>query len=300
MLQIWTTRSNICNMPHVEPGPKSLILDLLSTLRTGSMPVSALVRGASLFGIGENRLRVALARLLAAGQVERDERGRYRLGSAALAVNRQVTGWRDLESLRRHWDGDWIALHTASLAGADRSSRTRRARALRFGGFRTLARDLWLRPDNLAGGVSAARERLLDLGVEPGCAIFVARDLGDDLESRAHALWPTDELRAGYRDSLARIEQSRERLSRVPPEQAMVESFLLGGAVIRQLVLDPLLPDEILPADERRTLIAAMRDYDRFGRTCWAPFLREAGVEGRRAPAHLGSDRDLTMTGGSM
>ena len=39
------------------------------------MPVRALVAAASPFEIEENSLRVALARLLAAGTVERDERG---------------------------------------------------------------------------------------------------------------------------------------------------------------------------------------------------------------------------------
>ena len=57
------------------PSPRSLVLDLLSTLRRGSMPVRALVEAAALFGIAENSLRVSLARLLAEGRVARDRRG---------------------------------------------------------------------------------------------------------------------------------------------------------------------------------------------------------------------------------
>ena len=68
------------------PTARSLILDLLSTLRRGAAPVRALVAAAGLFGIGENSLRVALARLLAAGMVERDARGQYRLGPGARAA----------------------------------------------------------------------------------------------------------------------------------------------------------------------------------------------------------------------
>ncbi|MGI9591183.1 MAG: PaaX family transcriptional regulator, partial [Myxococcota bacterium] len=68
------------------PRPKSLILDLLSTRRRGSMPVAALVEAAALFGIAEGSLRVALSRLLAEGRVERDERGAYRLGPAAAPL----------------------------------------------------------------------------------------------------------------------------------------------------------------------------------------------------------------------
>ncbi len=67
----------------------------------------------------------------------------------------------------------------------------------------------------------------------------------------------------------------------------MVESFLLGGAVVRELVLDPLLPEPILPAGPRNELVAAMRDYDRMGRAAWADFLRGHGVVHWQAPADL-------------
>ena len=74
----------------MRPTAKSLILDLLSTLRRGSMPVRALVAAGSFFGIEENALRVALTRLLARGLVERDERGQYRAGSRAGALDRWI------------------------------------------------------------------------------------------------------------------------------------------------------------------------------------------------------------------
>ena len=56
------------------------MLDLLSTLPRGAMPVRALVAAGDLFGISENSVRVTLARLLADRLVARDDRGAYRLG----------------------------------------------------------------------------------------------------------------------------------------------------------------------------------------------------------------------------
>ena len=58
-----------------------MILDLLATLKQGSMPVGALVEAGELFGLAANAIRVAVARLLASGEIARDERGRYRLGT---------------------------------------------------------------------------------------------------------------------------------------------------------------------------------------------------------------------------
>jgi len=77
----------------------------------------------------------------------------------------------------------------------------------------------------------------------------------------------------GYRASRRRLEQSAARLSDLPLEAAMTESFRLGGAAIRQIVFDPLLPEPIVPATERRKLVAAMRRYDARGRRVWKSWL---------------------------
>ena len=275
------------------PTAKSLILDLLSTLRGGAMPVRALVEAARLFAIEENNLRVSLARLCAAGVLERDERGLYRIGAPAAAVERQVTSWRRIEDRVCEWSGGWVAAqggHSGSSrsSGSPRGAAGRRsAQALRFLGFRALEGSLMLRPDNLKGGVAQVRDKLLTLGLVEGVAVFGVRDLDAEREEKARGLWDTDALLARYARHSAEIAASQKRLSSLPPEQAMVESFLLGGGVLRQLVLDPLLPEPILPAAPRRELLLAMRDYDRVGRAAWADFLRGHGVVHLQAPADL-------------
>lgn len=270
----------------VAPSAKSLILDLLSTLAGGTMPVGALVEAADLFGIQENALRVALARLLAAGQIERDERGRYRLGAQALPIDRRVTSWRRAAERARPWDGDWLGVHTAGLGPrpAERQVR-RRGRALRFLGFETLAPGLALRPNNLRGGALAVREELRGLGLEAGALVFELAALDPASDARARGLWDATGLCGGYRQSLADLAASEQALQVASEAQAMVESYVLGGRVIRQLVLDPLLPEPIVPTVERDALVLAMRRYDRLGRACWAGFRDRHGLTGRRAPA---------------
>jgi phenylacetic acid degradation operon negative regulatory protein len=268
----------------VRPPAKSFILDMLSTLRGGVIPVRALVSSAALLGIPENNVRVALARLLAAGRVRRDERGRYGLGELAEAVGRQIRSWRDLEERTSRWDGGWIAVHRPAVGG--RSGRARRAeRALRLLGFRTLAPGLEVRPDNLRGGVARVREQLHDLGLDRGTAVFAMRGLDAATEARARRLWDVSALRIGYRRTLAELERSERRLPRLSERAAMVESFLVGGRGIRQLVLDPLLPEPLVPAAERAALVRALRRYDRIGRNCWARFMRDAGAPHFHAPA---------------
>lgn len=263
---------------------RSLILDLLSTLRKGAMPVRALIRAGELFDIPENTLRVALARLLQAGRVDRDERGQYRLGEAAQAVNRRVTGWRDVEDRLLPWGGDWAAVMTAGLPRGDRAAVRRSRRALGLLGFQTLEPGLEVRPDNLVGGVAALRHALRGLGLDAVAPIARLTELDSERDARARGLWDGESLAGSHRAARLAIEQSGERLAALPAGEAMVESFRLGGAALRNIALDPLLPDALAPGDERRRLIAAMKRYDVLGREAWRALLEHHGVTHLRAP----------------
>ncbi len=272
-------------MPSRSPSAKSFVLDLLSTLRRGAMPVRALVESAALFGIAEGSVRVALSRLLGAGLVERDERGLYRLGSAAAPVSGRVAAWRDLDARLRPWSGGWIGVFDARTATApSRALQRRSERALRLSGFRALTRGLSVRPDNLAGGVARVREELAALGLAPGAVVCEMRELDPVSDARARKLWDTDELVAVYRRHRQQLDVSTRRLRGRNAEVAMIESFRVGGAVLRLLAHDPLLPEPIVVAAERSALVAAMRDYDAIGRSSWSGFLSSHGVRQSKAP----------------
>jgi phenylacetic acid degradation operon negative regulatory protein len=275
------------------PTAKSLTLDLLSSLRGAAMPVSALVAAARLFRIDENALRVAIARLLADGQLARDERGQYRLGAAAHAIDRRVLGWRAAELRIAKWTGGWWLVHAAALPPARSVERRARERALALLGFAQLAPGLALRPDNLRASLAELRAELCELGLEPVALVAHVRELDPSADARARSLWKRDAFAASYRRSLAELAASEARLSALPEERAMVESFLLGGRVIRELVLDPLLPEPLAPEVERRALVAAMRRYDRAGRRAWASFMARTGAPHAALPAH--GERTLSL-----
>jgi phenylacetic acid degradation operon negative regulatory protein len=245
------------------------------------MPVRALIAAAGLFGIEANSVRVALARLLTAGTVERDDWGEYRLGDTAQAVQHQVVSWRRLEERVRPWRGGWIGVHASDLA---RSDGRRCERAFRFFGFRQLAPGFEVRPDNLVTTLPELHHQLVSLGLPKRTPVFAIAELDDASAARAGALWDARNLAAEYRRSTSALEVSEARLPKLAAGEAMVESFLLGGRVIRQLVLDPLLPEPIGDVAERRALLAAMRRYDKLGHACWRAFFSEYRVTSLRAP----------------
>ena len=275
----------------MQPTAKSLILDLLSTLRADdAMPVRALVSAGRVFGIAENGLRVALARLLASGLVERNARGSYRLAEAAGPVQGRVAVWRTAEAACCAWDGSWIAVQVPTLPrGAARAS----TRALDFLGLRELESGLWLRPANLRGGTGRVRESLHGLGLDPAAIVFRLDELDAERGARACALWDAVALGRAYATATRRLERSAARLRERDLERAMVESFTLGGEVIRLLTFDPRLPDEIAPGEARRDLVARMKDYDTLGRGAWRDFMREHGAPHARPPINSGSEAHL-------
>ncbi len=271
----------------MRPTAKSLILDLLSTLRGGAMPVRALVAAGALFDVAENSIRVDLARLVARRIVERNERGQYRMAARAEAVQSRVVSWSRLDELVAPWSGGWIAVHTAALPRSDRTAVRRRARAFDLLGFRALEPGLWVRPDNLRGGVEEVRRQLTALGLAPTAPVFVLTHLDSATDRRARGLWDAAALRAGYRSTRRALAASGRSIRALTPERAMVETFLLGGQAIRQLVLDPLLPEPIVATRERRALIRAMRRYDQVGRGCWRQFMRTHDALSGRSPVNL-------------
>ncbi|GAA4409375.1 PaaX family transcriptional regulator C-terminal domain-containing protein [Quisquiliibacterium transsilvanicum] len=257
------------------PNPRNLILNLL--LGAGSEPLSArsAVASCALFGIRENSVRVALVRLAASGLVEAAGRGAYRLGPNAAQLAADLATWRGAEARLSGWNGGWIAVHAGPLGRSDRAALRMRDRALGLLGMRELDRGLHLRPDNLAGGVAAARERLFKLGLEPATAVFVARGLDDARELRARALWDGAALDRGYREARRRLEDWLARADALEPEVAARESFLLGNDAIRQLVFDPLLPSPLVDADARHRFIDAVVRFDAAGQSIWKRFREE-------------------------
>jgi len=209
-----------------------------------------------------------------------------------------VASWRRIEDRTTRWDGRWLAVltgHSSYSTSAGRTVRRGDERALRWLGFERLQRGVSIRPANLSESAGTTQARLVELGLRPECGIGLLDDLDASTEARARALWNTAALRRDYARSIARLEASRRRLARMPEARAMVESFRLGGDVIRQIVRDPLLPPPLLPAGELAALVREMRAYDVAGRACWRPFLERHGIDFAGTPVELSARNSLEI-----
>lgn len=251
------------------PNPRHLMLKFLLVADGEAMTAREAVAACALFGIRENSVRVALVRLAAAGMIEAAGRGSYRLGANATGLADDVSTWRTVESRVRAWSGGWIVVHCGALGRSDRSALGRRDRALQLLGFRELEREFFVRPDNMAGGVAAVRERLFKLGLDSSAAVFLATEFDAARDAHARSLWDGHALTSSYRQTRQQLEKWLEHAAALEPDVAARESFLLGSSAIRQLVFDPLLPDPLVDAALRRAFVDTVLRFDEAGHVIW-------------------------------
>lgn len=255
---------------------KSVVLEVLSageSIYKGTLPVRSLVQAASVFDIAENSVRVAIVRLRAEGLLESPGRGEYRLGPSAQVVNDKIHGWRTVSSRIGNWDGSWATVFTADLSRTDRPALRRRQRALRYHGFEELKPGFFLRPNNLTPGIDGLRDELVALGLDANASVFRMEELNPDQEQRARALWDSPGLEQTYSKLHGDLTVSMSRLEELPLNDSVREAFLLGREGIRQIVLDPLLPEPLVDEDKRSTMVDVLQSYCDKGLNLWTRFL---------------------------
>jgi phenylacetic acid degradation operon negative regulatory protein len=211
---------------------RSVLASALLGTEPPELPVAQLVSIASLFGLSENRTRVALSRMVAAGEATADD-GRYRLAGHLLV--RQSRQRQSRHPDLRPWTGAWT---TVVIPAGRRSApeRTRTRRDLTVARLAELREGLWVRPDNLPVVLA-----------DTGLGRWRAEPEGDPTAVAAE-LWDLPVWAA----TAARL---RTRLAASAPDLAALDTaalapgFVLSASVLRHFQSDPLLPGELLPAD---------------------------------------------------
>ena len=124
---------------------RSVVLSVLLGAHPASATAAELIRLTADFDIREATLRVALTRMVAAGDLVRSEDG-YRLPDRLLARQRRQDD--AINPQRKSWDGTWTTLVITSI-GTDARSRAGLRTTLQQNRFAEMREGVWLRPDNV-------------------------------------------------------------------------------------------------------------------------------------------------------
>lgn len=260
---------------HIQPpSARELILTLIDSAASKTLSARYFVAAGELFEVDPRSIRVALGRLVKDGSLAQVERGIYSLGSRGGTLHRLVRNWSRVETSLKPWRGGWLTVLTGHLARSDRTKKRSRERALRLFGFAESRTGLWVRPDNLVTDMQSLHASLLELGLDDDALAAVVSELLPREAIDAASLWDRAALEARYTDHLQALSASMAKLASLPAEHAATETLLLGRAVTRDILLDPLLPDELVNTTLRRNMVEAMRQYDRQGRSFWRAFYK--------------------------
>jgi phenylacetic acid degradation operon negative regulatory protein len=203
---------------------RSVLLSVLLGAHPAWATASQLQRLTADFGIRESTVRVALTRLVNAGDLVRSADG-YRLSDRLLARQRRQDA--AMHPRVRPWEGTWTTL-VITCVGTDARTRAVLRTTLQDNRFGELREGLWLRPANL--------QMRLPTGVTDRVRVLHARD--DAPGELAARLWDLPAwARTGERllDNMATATDTAGR-------------FLAAAGMVRHLLTDPVLPDELVPA----------------------------------------------------
>lgn len=217
---------------------RSVVLSVLLGAHPAWANASELIRLTADFGIKEPTLRVALTRMVSTGDLIRSADG-YRLSDRLLARQR-----RQDEAMRprtRPWHGDWHLLVVTSV-GTDARTRAALRTTMHEKRFGELREGVWMRPDNL------------DLELEP------------DVKARLRSLKARDDAPADLAGQLwdlpGWVSAGHSLLAEMTRATDIPARFVVAAAMVRHLLCDPMLPDELLPDDwPGARLRAAYHDF---------------------------------------
>ena len=204
---------------------RSVVLSVLLGAHPAWASAAELVRLTSDFDIKEQTLRVALTRMVSAGDLVRSADG-YRLADRLLARQRRQDAAIDPKT--RPWRGDWTTV-VITTVGADARTRADLRNDLLQNRFGELREGLWLRPANLAGELPEE--------ITANARVLTSRD--EDPAGLAAVLW----------DLPAWAATARRLLDEIASAADVPGRFVAAAAIVRHLLADPVLPAELLPGD---------------------------------------------------
>lgn len=203
---------------------RSVVLSVMLGAHPAWASSAELIRLTSDFGIREQTLRVALTRMVSAGDLVRSADG-YRLSDRLMVRQRRQDDAID-PKVHDH-DGEWLTVVVTSV-GTDARTRASMRNTLQQYRFGELREGVWLRPDNLDQALPG----------EITGRVRVLRTRDDNPRDLAARLWDLP----GWARTGELLLEAMADATDVPTR------FVVAAGIVRHLLVDPVLPDDLLPA----------------------------------------------------
>lgn len=254
---------------------RSAVLSVLLGMRPAEATSAGIIEVAVHLGFKESAVRVALTRMVAAGDLHRDN-GVYRLSPRLIARQRRQDA--ALSPSLRPWDGQW-SMQVVTVP-ADAVTRAATRTELIESRYAELREGVWMRPDNL-DALHTGRSEYTGRSDNTGRPEYSERSAALSSRTTVFSCRPEGDVEALTEDLFAPTGWSATgQTLLVAAERAddMSRRFEVAAATVRHILHDPLLPVELLPDDWPGERLR--ESYDRF-RAEFATFATAVLDDGR-------------------
>jgi len=251
---------------------RELVLSLIDSTTRPVLSIHRLIAAGSLYDIDPGAMRVAVTRLVREQVLEQRDRGSYGVGPEGQPMHKTVRAWYRVEEELKPWTGEWIAAFAGHLKRTNKKQVRIRDRALKLRGFSAFDPGLWVRPDNLKSSLDETCAHLISLGLDEDVVLMKATDLATQQDAFFRQLWDIEELERLYQSHVDALARSTKIVDTLPLEQAARDCLALGKMITRDILMDPLLPSELIDTELRTRMIGDMFAYDRMAKGLWVKF----------------------------
>ena len=253
--------------------PRRLIMSLFNSPDTVSLTIGQLITAGTIFEIEVTAMRMAVSRLIKEQLISNTERGVYTAGASAMSLNSEIQSWRWADKKTTEWCGDWSLALSGHLGRTNKTQLRSMIKAFELYGFVEIELGVWLRPANLVQDIDQLKASLVEIGMDSRIYLMRVSKVADGQQQNWHSKWPIGELETGYLKMIETLKSSETSLKKMSCQEAARESLIIGGAAIRLINLDPLLPKELINAELFKDLVTHMVAYDKLGQLHWQQLL---------------------------
>jgi phenylacetic acid degradation operon negative regulatory protein len=264
------------------------VASLLLGMHPPRMRGALLVRWCAHLGIPEGTTRVALSRMIAAGELTVTD-GRYEL-VGVLRARQASQDWSLVPTMRR-WHRAWV-LHVVRPEARDPADRAALRSAAARARLVELREGVWGRPDNLPPEATPPDAAATLRAQADVWRAMPSRGAEPDAVTLFDVVATAENIRAlvGHLDGVTTALRASDG-------DRLAEAFVAGAAALLQIRHDPLLPPTIVgpgwPGPDLR------RTYSRYRRVFAAAvtdWFASSGDSGERPPARSRVDRAQSPT----
>ncbi|WP_093190636.1 hypothetical protein [Pseudovibrio sp. Tun.PSC04-5.I4] len=218
-------------------------------------------------------MRAALSRLKEREKLRNLGRGIYGLPEKPMIEWSFNRSWRDYVEEIIQWSGHWVLASWSNNAKLSRSESLSKEDLLHRYGFRKWRPQLFIRPDNITGGLPAMRQRIATWSAADQFEFSEMRQVEMKLETHLMSHW-NDSVQ-NHDNIVSLLNDSLLKTRGEITGETVAEVLSVGRCAVKSVLKNPRLPEPYGNHANLRELSTTLATYEVHGLELWTQYLEK-------------------------